>query len=329
MKKTPKRMGNSEARLHKMHSNGKKKKLDKVARAYESRLEQLEAKERPREIQRIKIDIQEGSRLYSKVAIRGRKVTKSFGSTKLLSDIDFDIPGGRKTAIIGDNGCGKTTLISMILSRENGICVSEGVKAGYFSQSLDILDDNRAVIENVLKKSLYPEEFARIILARLLFRGDDVYKKAGLLSGGEKVKASFAKVLLGDSNLLILDEPTNYLDIYSQEALEEVLKDYEGTLLFVSHDRRFIGEIADYVVAIENGRAVSFDGSFREYEKWKNTKPDKEAEDVKGKLMLLENRLAAVMGRLSFPGKKDDIKALDDEFKTLSTEIRRLKSLIK
>lgn len=135
-----------------------------------------------------------------------------------------------RIGVIGLNGCGKTTIIKMILNKEISINISKKAKIGYFDQGLNLLDEDKSIIENLMGSSIYDETTVRIMLARLLFKREDVYKKIELLSGGEKVKVNLAKILVSDFNILILDEPTNYLDIYSIEAAEEALYNYNGTL---------------------------------------------------------------------------------------------------
>jgi macrolide transport system ATP-binding/permease protein len=328
MRDVPTRMGPSEARLHKGASKAKKKKLDKTVKAIESRMEHMDVKEKPKELPKTKIDIQDGSGLYGKIVIECKALEKYFGERKLFSNADLQIYNGRKTAIIGDNGTGKTTFLKMIMNRDKGIWVSGAAKMAYFSQDLSILDEEKTILENVLEKSIYPEEFARIILARLLFTREDVYKRVGVLSGGERVKAAFAKIFLMDVNMIVLDEPTNYLDISSQEALESVLGEYDGTLIFISHDRRFIEDIADSIIIFENGKITAFNGTYEELncKILSSSKPN--IDETRIRLMQLENRIAVVMGKLSIPSREDNIQVLDEEFKVLMKEIRELKKII-
>lgn len=325
MKDTPSRMGNSEARLYKNYTKSKKAKLDRAVKAIESRIEHQDKKEKPRDIARTKIDIQQNLDLYSQVVIECDGIGKSFGNRILFEKSSFKVENRTRTAIIGDNGTGKTTLVKMILSGEEGIRLSRASKVGYFSQSMDILDNDKTILENVMEESIYDETFGRIILARLLFREEDVYKKVGVLSGGERVKASFAKIFLKDINMIILDEPSNYLDVYSQEALEKVLMDYEGTLLFISHDRQFIGRIADHLLIFENNRIISFNGTYDEYINKQMESEKQDSEDGKMRLMRLENRLSEVIGRLSMSIKGDKKNELEEEYKRLLEEIKNCK----
>jgi macrolide transport system ATP-binding/permease protein len=329
MRKTPKRMGNSEARLHKMGNQKAKANLERRVKSLETRIDQLEIKEKPKQQERIKLDVMGSTKLHNKIIIEGQKVTKTFGEKIILKDANFNIYNGSKIALIGPNGCGKTTLIKMIINHDDSIKIAQGAKIGYFSQDMSILEENLTIMENIMKSSIYHETFARILLARLLFKREDVYKKINVLSGGEQVKVSFAKIFLQEINLLILDEPTNYLDINSLEAIEEALKDYDRTLLFVSHDRRFINSVADHIMTIENYGITTFKGSYDEYLADRRTKCSSDNNmETKNQISILQNRLSEVIGKLSMPIKKDekDERALlEKEYYELIDELKCLK----
>ncbi len=258
IKRPPKRMGNSEARLHKMGGQGAKGKLDRSAKAALSRLEQLEKVEKPWEQREITFDILPGA-VRSPVLITVNDASKAFDRRSVLEHCSFIVPNNKKTALTGPNGSGKTTLLDMIASKENGIEACRSLKIGYFRQDMSGVDDDKSVLENALSASAYGQQFTRTILARLLFSSADVNKKARVISGGERIKLALAKIILSDFNLLVLDEPTNYLDIESRVALEHVLCAYPGAVLFVSHDREFIRNVADRVVVIKNKTAVTFE----------------------------------------------------------------------
>lgn len=323
MRKAPKRMGNSEARLHKMGNQKAKANLERAVKNIEKRIEHLEVKEKPIEQDGIKLDILDSSKLYSKIIIEGKNINKSFGKHIIFKNAEFNIYNGSKVGLIGPNGCGKTTLIKMIMDNDVSIRVAPGAKIGYFSQDMNILDPNLSIIENVMESSIYPESFARLLLARLLFKREEVYKKVNVLSGGERVKVSFAKILLQDINLLILDEPTNYMDIDALEVIEETLKNYDRTLLFVSHDRRFVNSVADHIMTIENHRIKMFIGNYEEYLAKRN-KHLNSKDEVKEQIILLKNRLSEVIGRLSMPSKNDDLEALDKEYHEILRKLREL-----
>ncbi|MTI48679.1 MAG: ABC-F type ribosomal protection protein [Firmicutes bacterium] len=328
MKKTPSRMGISEARLHRRSTTAKQAKLYQATKSFETRIEKLDKKEKPKEYNKTQIDIPAIKDLHSKVIISCENLTKSFNSNTLFTDINFQIFNCDKVALIGNNGTGKTTLVRMILSLEKGIKIASKAKIAYFSQQLEILDENQTILANVLKDSIHSETFVRILLARLLFRNKDVYKKVSVLSGGERVKVAFAKIFVQNINLIILDEPTNFLDVESIEALEEVLDDYEGTLLFISHDRRFIDKIADRILILEDKQLVDFSGNYSEYIQSLNNSVYNKNEEYAEKLLLLENRLSEITSRLSMPSKNDNIEELDKEFKHTVKEINKVKKLL-
>lgn len=319
MKKAPGRMGNSEARLHKMGNQKAKGNIDKAIKAMETRISKLEAKEKPKEQLHVKIDMQDAEKLVSRILISGKGITKAFGSKELFREAEFEIPNGSKTALLGGNGTGKSTLLNMIMGGDMSIKLANGTKLGYFRQGTDILEDDETILENVTKDSIYPEYFVRTILARLLFKKDDVYKKAGNLSGGERVRTCFAKIFCSDANVIVLDEPTNYLDISSMEAVENAMKLFEGTIFFASHDRKLISSTADRIIFIEDFRLNTFEGSYGEY-------IDSGDTDINKKKLLLDTRLSEVISRLSMPGKGDDVEQLDMEYKKILAEIRQLET---
>lgn len=317
----PKRMGNSEARLHKMGGQNAKKTLDNKVKSIAKRIDKLEVKEKNREIDKIKVDIK-GDEIFSKVVIEGKNITKSFGQRSLFKNSNFQIYNKSKVALIGNNGSGKTTLLKMIMENAPNIHISKKANIGYFSQNLNILDENKTIIENILESSIYLESDVRNMLARFLFKRDDVYKKVSVLSGGERVKVSLAKILLSHFNILILDEPTNYLDIYSIEAVEEALKNYSGTLLFVSHDRRLIENVGDTIMIIENEIISTFKGTFSEYN---NRGKENNSKDLLYKKVILENRLSQVIGLLSTSTNEEDKEKLDLEYQDILKELNKIR----
>ena len=330
IKKAPRRMGNSEARLHRKMGNQKAKaNLERAIKNIEKKIEHLEVKEKPKEQESIKLDLQDANKIYSKILIEGRNIYKAFGDKMIFENAEFSIYNSSKIALIGPNGCGKTTLIKMIMNKEAPVKVAQGAKIGYFSQDMSILKDDLSIIENIMESSIYPENFVRTLLARLLFKREDVYKKVNVLSGGERVKVSFAKILLQDINLLILDEPTNYMDINSLEVVENALKDYDRTLLFVSHDRRFVESVANHIMTIENYKIKTFKGTYKEYLASKDTaKRSNEKEEIQKQILILQNRLSEVIGKLSMPSPKDDVEALDREYYEILGQIKELKNML-
>jgi macrolide transport system ATP-binding/permease protein len=275
VRKAPKRMGNSEARLHRRSATEIQETLNKSIDAMRTRIDHLEVKERPQDLPQVKLSIDPPHNPVSSVAIKAKSLNMGFDGFSLLKDASFEIPTRKRTALIGNNGAGKTTLVELMINSEalsnlsnnaeKSMVKAPGVKIGYFSQDFSQLDDTKTILENVMEGSTKPEHEIRTILARLLIARDEVFKKVSVISGGEKVKVSLAKILVSDANFLIMDEPTNYLDVFSMEALEQVLYDYTGTMLIISHDRKFIENVAQRLLIIENNTIQSFEGSMEEY----------------------------------------------------------------
>lgn len=319
VRKAPSRMGNSEARLHKRAAGEKMEKLDSARKTILSRLEQLEVKEKPQEAALVRIDFSLTDPPANREIATGSQITFGYGNNLIFENASFSLPKGSKTALIGPNGAGKTTLMELIRSGASGIRLVPKAKIGYFRQSLDALDPDKTVLENVMETSVQSESTMRSILARLLIRREDVFKKAGVLSGGERVKLAFAKLFGSPANLLLLDEPTNFLDMPAIEALQKMVQDYEGTVLFVSHDRAFSDACATRILRIENRKLLAFDGNLTA---WENKQAEAKSEKKIDKV-LLELRLAEVISRLSLPNCSDK-EELEKEFAQLIAQKRAL-----
>lgn len=263
VKTTPKRMGNSEARLHKMGGQQNKKKLDKQVKATLERVNQLEVKSKPYQNAAIKLNMDEREKIHSKVLIRAENLNKSFDSKVIFKNVNFTIDNTNKVALLGDNGSGKTTLLNMILNGETW--THPNLRIGYYSQLGETLDYTKTILDNVLPYSIYDQSMTRIILARLGFKTNDVFKQMNVLSDGEKAKVKLAKLLTRNFNYLVMDEPTNFLDIHAIEALEELLQGYDRPLLFVTHDVSFINNVADSLLLIENEKITGFEGNLQQY----------------------------------------------------------------
>lgn len=199
-----------------------------------------------------------------------KELKKSFNSLLLFENLNFEIKRGERVAIIGKNGTGKTTILKIIngiSEADNGIIkLGSKVQIGYYDQEHNILNMNKTVFDEISDE--YPtltNTEIRNVLAAFLFTNDDVFKRIGDLSGGERGRVSLAKLMLSEANFLILDEPTNHLDIASKEILEQVLVGYTGTVLFVSHDRYFINKTATRILDLYNGTLVNYIGNYDYY----------------------------------------------------------------
>jgi macrolide transport system ATP-binding/permease protein len=327
IRRTPKRMGNSEARLHKMGGQKSKKNLDNSIKAIKSRLDHLEIKEKPKEDKNIKIDVIDRLELTSKNPIEAKNLTLSIGNKILLKESSFKIKKGKKVALIGKNGCGKSTLLKEIINNNNeDMKISKNVVIGYLDQSQDILDLDKTILDNIKINSSYKESFIRINLDGFGFKGDTVFKKVSRLSGGEKVRVAICKLLLSDNNLIILDEPTNYLDIKCMQSLENALINTNKTLLIVSHDRKFISNVCNYILEIDNNTITQFDGNYSEFIKNKNMpKINNDEKKKKESILILENKLSEVISLLSFENDLNRKNDLESQYFDLLKELKALK----
>ena len=319
--KKPKNVSASEAKITgaKPYFANKQKKLRKAAKAIETRIEKLEEVEKVKEMAPIKMNLPNEEAFIGRIVLRAEEIIGMAGDRILWSKTSFHIKGGDKLAIVGNNGSGKTTLLKKINCHDAGISISPAMKIGYFSQNLDILNKNQSILENVNSTSNQDETLIRTVLARLHFRRDDVYKKVNVLSGGEQVKVAFAKLFVSDINTLILDEPTNFLDIEAVEALEELLSNYEGTVLLVSHDRRFIQAIADRILEIKDGKLTLFEGTYKEF---KQHVPKQEADSTEQELLIIDTKISEVLSKLSI----EPTEALEAEFQSLLKRKREIEN---
>lgn len=202
--------------------------------------------EMPPEAKRIKMKLPEPAWVGA-MPIIADSLSKAYGAKKVLVNVSFDIKRGERIALNGPNGAGKSTLIKILMGKllpdEGEIVRDEKLSIGYYSQEFDTFDFEKTLIETVKEKCTLPEGTIRSNLGKFLFSGDSVFQKVGSLSGGEKTRLSIALLLVQNFNMLILDEPTTYLDVLSQRLILEALKSYQGAMLVVSHTPEFIAEL--------------------------------------------------------------------------------------
>lgn len=303
----------------------KASKVAKVGKAIERRIEKLDAKEKPFEEQHIKMGFgteDEGVNLL----VYCEDIEKSFGDKLLFKESSVSVNRGQKIALLGDNGSGKTTLLRILLGKEpvtkGKVWISELVKAGYLDQEISLLNPNNTILEEVKLSTNYDITTIRTLLGCLLFIEDDVLKRIEDLSMGEKVRVTLAKLMLGEFNLLVMDEPTNFLDIRSREVIEEALRWYRGTLIFVSHDRYFISKVANTIWEIEDKKINCYPGDYEYYVFKKDRLKDG---DIKDKILLLEVQLSKISSELD-KAKDSEKEELNRRFIELTREINRLKS---
>ena len=208
--------------------------------------EKAQLPELPTEVRRIKVSLPEPVKV-GEVPIRAINISKSFNETIVLKNVNFTIVRGERSVLIGPNGSGKSTLIKiligMITPDSGEVIKNPQLKIGYYSQEFESFDFHRTVLDTFTESTNKGEDFARAFLGRYMFLGDKVFQRVGTLSGGEKTRLSIAILTGCDNNLLILDEPTTYLDVMSQRIILESLKAYKGSMIFVSHTTEFVKEL--------------------------------------------------------------------------------------
>lgn len=255
--------------IEKLKSFNREKSI-KRAESREKMLDKIEVIEKPSEV-RTDMKLTLTPRILSgNDVLTVEHLSKSFDSHKLFNDVNFEIKRGEHVAIIGDNGSGKTTLLKilngLVPADQGTFRLGSNVEIGYYDQEHHVLHSEKTLFEEISDDYPYLNNTQiRNVLAAFLFTGEDVFKRISDLSGGERGRVSLAKLVLSNANFLILDEPTNHLDIMSKEILEDALNGYEGTILYVSHDRYFINRTAHRILDLTEGQFVSYVGNYDYY----------------------------------------------------------------
>lgn len=312
-------------------------KMYKKAFNMEKRIDKMEKVDKPKlKDDKLKLNLSLGQR-SGKDVIFLENACKAFGRKTILNNAALDFKYGEKLALLGDNGCGKSTLIKIILNclNENSpesdyildsgtIKLGSSIKLGYMPQEITFKNEDCTVLECFREDITYPEGKAREYLAKFLFYGETVYKKVKGLSGGERSRLLLSKLLFNEINLLILDEPTNHLDIPSRKALEETLLQFEGSIFFVSHDRYFINTLCDKIVELNEGKLTGYEGNYEYYKEKKKEKADLEIPVKKNKSEKKEPVKA--QDKTKNNNKKSEARSLllEKEINSLEAEIREL-----
>ena len=323
--------------IAKLKSFNREKSI-KRAESREKMLDKIERIDKPVE-ENTKMNLLFKPRIQSGndvLSVKG--LSKSYGSHQLFSDISFEIKRGEHVAIIGDNGTGKTTILKILMGMSKaGTDFSGQVKFGtnvqiaYYDQEHQMLHPEKTLFEEI--QDTYPDmnnTQVRNVLAAFLFTNDDVFKQVKNLSGGERGRVSLAKLMLSDANFLLLDEPTNHLDIDSKEILEHAINNFEGTILYVSHDRYFINTTASRILNLTQQQMVNYPGN---YDYYLEKKEDAERAQLSSTIQAAscdntETSLAAG-NKASWQQQKEEqarLRKIENELKKTETEIEKLET---
>jgi ATP-binding cassette subfamily F protein 3 len=298
-------------------------------------LERIEMVDAPSEEQgTISFDFPPAPRSAKEVLV-AEGVGKAYGTLRVLDGVDLTVYRGEKIALVGVNGAGKSTLMSILAGRQQmdrgKVSLGGMVQMAYFAQydKEDLHPDNSVLDEFLSAAPLEVSQNARGILGAFLFRGDDVEKKVKVLSGGERTRLRLAKMLCGKANLLLLDEPTNHLDLGSRLTLEEALRQYEGAVVIVSHDRYFLDAIATRVVEVKDGQLISFPGGYGDYLERKRQEELAAAASSPAANGKAEKKKAAAKAAQPAPAPEEARKETREEREARQGKLRELQKRLK
>lgn len=310
-------------------SNYGRDRYKKQAESRRKQLEKIELVDKPME------DSSEFNLRFTPIVQSGmdvlsyENISKSFDGKKIIENINFDIKRNDRVGIIGANGIGKTTLIKMATGEVNPdsgeIFVGSNVQMAYYDQEQDNLYENNMVIDEILDaKAGMTISIARNYLGAFNFKGDDVYKIVGDLSGGEMGRLSLLKLMLQSPNLLLMDEPTNHLDIESKEVLEQALLDYDGTFVVVSHDRYFLNKVVNKIILVERDKATIFHGDYDYYIDKISVEEESEIDNI-SKTSIKKEQKKIKQSQKELRKLRSDLNSTEREIASLEEEIDNLK----
>ncbi|WP_408008748.1 ribosomal protection-like ABC-F family protein [Pseudalkalibacillus sp. A8] len=298
-------------------------------KAKEAALERLESNQvkKPKDTPTLNVELEVG-KFDSKTLLRIENAAFQYERDELLfNSLSFGIDHGDRIAVIGQNGTGKSTLLKLITGHlqpvSGNVIHHPQLKIGYFMQELEGLDLQRSILEQILKLPQMTQADARTILACFLFKGDQVFKKVKDLSMGEKCRVAFVKLYFSEANLLVLDEPTNYLDIETRERIEDALTVYSGSVVTVSHDPYMLEKIANRVFSLDNG-FYEYKGTYKE---WKNhVHLSKEEQRINNEIERLKLQLSNLIAQEIEPGNEKGTIELQQQIKDLKDQIHQLEA---
>ena len=292
--------------------------LYRRAMSIQHRMERIEQTERPQKEYTMRARFEQTA-FYGDEVLSVKRMAKSFGDRTLFSDVEVSVKGGERIALVGDNGTGKTTFLRAMLGEEpceGRIRFGPTVKTAYLEQTVHFQNPNRTLLDTMLYETNCTPQAARDRLGAFLFRGDDVFQTVKTLSGGEQSRLKLCMLMDDKVNFLVLDEPTNHLDIASREWIEEAVEEYEGTLLFVSHDRYFVNRFANRIWELEGGKLRDYPFG---YEKYRAVK----AREAQSAPKAEKEKKAAEK-----PPKPQNNKALERKVRSLEREIEKQEAAV-
>lgn len=308
----------------------KRKRGISQSRSRQKLLDKMEKMEKPIELQDT-MSLKFSPRIQSGMdVLKVDKLAKSFDYREIFKNISFDIYRNERTAIIGDNGVGKTTLFKIILKEEmpdqGTVKLGQSVNIGYFDQEQKSLNLENTIFDEI--REAYPRltNFEiRSYLAKFMFYDDDVFREISELSGGERARISLLKLMISDCNFILMDEPTNHLDIDSKEILEDAILDFEGTLLIISHDRYFLNKIASKILDMKNDQIDLYLGNYDYYrEKLREASLTDEERQVVSKTQIKKERKKEKLKKSEIKAKKNKIRDIEREMKETDLLIKDL-----
>jgi ATP-binding cassette subfamily F protein 3 len=330
-----------------------------LAKSRQNRLDRLERVERPDVQRQMKFRFTP-SHASGREALVLEGVSKSYGDLRLFQKLSLYVERGDRIGVVGPNGAGKSTFLRCLMGEEEfdsgNVYLGHNVRVGTLSQQAEELDDENSVLEELMANSPLLIAEARDLLAQFLFRGEDVFKAVGALSGGERNRLLIARLLASRPNMLLLDEPTNHLDLWCRQALENALASYPGTVLFASHDRYLLQNVATRILQIKGGQATLFNEPWEDYRRrtrgietplvsskrpgsgkamdarrpgreGRKPSPEKRLKQVEAEIGPLEERLKELVARLADPAtytEEGAAKPLSDEYETANARLQEL-----
>ncbi|MET3846692.1 ribosomal protection-like ABC-F family protein [Paenibacillus sp. OAE614] len=316
---------NTETKAALPYYKAKAKKNISRYHAKQKELERLESEsvEKPKSGPKVNLQLGEGG-FSARVLVRLEQLSFGYGTKKLFDKFSLILSRGDRLAVRGPNGAGKSTLLKLIMGElvpsEGTVWQHPALKIGYFSQELEVLNEEETLLDSLLRLPSMTETHARTLLGCFLFKREDVFKRIGDLSMGEKCRAAFVQLYFSGANLLVLDEPTNYLDISTREVIEEALSAYPGALVVVSHDRMLIRKLADRLLTVSHTEEPHlFEGTVQEEEEQlaRHNGALKEDTDRENARLALEWELTRLL---------NEDGGSDEEAAARITNIRRLRS---